>query len=186
MAIELLQEFDTSNWPSVLQAHRGWLSSVVYARVRDNDAVEEVLQETALAASKQLNMANDQEGIFRWLYRVAIRQAMLYRRKQFRSDKRVRDLGDQQSIHAAQQTHKNNPLHLLIASEDREQVRMALSRLDAKDCEILMLKYCDEWSCRDVGERLGVSESAIKSRLLRARRNLRNELVRINQNWEIK
>ena len=37
-------------WTSVLQSHRGWLRSVVAARVTESDGVEEVWQEICLAA----------------------------------------------------------------------------------------------------------------------------------------
>lgn len=174
---------ETSDWPAVMQANRGWLSSVVFARVRDREAVEEVLQETALAASKQVNFDNDNNGVFRWLYRVAIRQAILYLRRKTRSDRRIHEAGKLNDSSTANRAIAENPLRILIATENQQLVHQAMENLGAKDREILMLKYYDGWSCSDAAERLGVSASAIKSRLLRARRNLRVELLRLDENW---
>ena len=61
-----------------------------------------------------------------------------------------------------------------------------LQDLTRGDCEILLLKYTEDWSCRELADRLGVSETAIKSGLLVCARNcLRDELLRVNQNWEL-
>lgn len=184
MATNLLQKPDPSSWPSVMQAHRGWLTSVIYARLRDGHAVDEVLQETALAASQQKQIASDSEGVCKWLYRVAIRQAMLYRRKQFRAERRVQEVGERSLGNYKQQTEFNDPLQTLVAMENRHLVRAAMNQLDTKDCEILMLKYCDGWSCQEMASRLEVSLSAVKSRLLRARRSLRDKLLTLDSDWE--
>ena len=56
-----------------------------------------------------------------------------------------------------------------------------MTRLSDADNEVLLLKYGENWSCREMADRLGVSSSAIKSRLMRARGNLRDELMRTNE-----
>ena len=83
----MLEPRQPLKWPQALTAHRGWLSAVIFARVRDRDAVDEILQETALAAVTG-NCPSDTTGISRWLYRVAVRQSVLYRRKKGRTEKR--------------------------------------------------------------------------------------------------
>lgn len=182
MATHILPAHEPS-WMSVFQANRRWLSTVVYARLRDRHAVEEVLQETALAASKNNGLVCDPEGTCRWLYSVAIRQALLYRRQ------RSRQLRKMESAVAAGVHRKsgeiNDPFQLVLASEQRDLVAKAMACLNSRDYEILMLKYTEGWSCREMAERLGVSESAMKSRLLRARKNLRKRLLELNQDWEL-
>ena len=175
---------DGPTWIIVLQANRSWLASVVYARLRDNHAVEVVLQETALAASKQHFVAPDATGICRWLYRVAIRQALLYRRGKQRQEKKQRDSLKYRDAHQIQPSD-GDPYRLLIASEQQVLVRKAMTRINARECEILMLKYNEGWSCREIASRLGVSETAMKSRLLRARRQLRTELLNLDKNWDL-
>lgn len=183
MATHTLQFTDSPNWPGVLQQHRSWLSAVVYARVRDHHAVEEVLQETALAASKQHQLAPDAEGVCKWLYRVAVRQAMLYRRGQARNKTKLNNVV-QGSVRS--DAHQFDPYRMVLASEQQELVRDALARLPARDCEILMLKYNEGWSCHEMSTRLGVSESALKSRLLRARNALRAQLLCLGNDWDLR
>ena len=181
--IETLEYPQKSDWSLVFQANASWISSVLYSRLRDAHAVEEVLQETALAASKQAGVPNDEVGLCKWLYRVAIRQSLLYRRKQARQQSRI------QNVAAVQNSKESesycDPLRLLVLSEQKELVQAALDTLSNRDYEILILKYHQGMSCREISERIGVSESALKSRLLRARRSLKTRLVKLSDSWDL-
>ena len=55
-----------------------------------------------------------------------------------------------------------------------------MSRLPKRDAEILMLKYTEDWSYRALAEHLGISESAVETRLHRARQRLRTELAALD------
>ena len=177
------QQRSNPTWPQLLTAHQGWLSAVIFARVRDKDAVEEILQETALAVVKG-DRPTDVDGLNRWLYRVAIRQSVLYRRKQGRNEKKTNGYTDVALRNAKNIEVTSNPLTVLMATERAELVNLAMNQLSNADCEVLLLKYTEHWSCREMATRLGVSYSAIKSRLLRARGNLRKELLQLNESWE--
>ncbi|NQT38292.1 MAG: sigma-70 region 4 domain-containing protein, partial [Planctomycetes bacterium] len=53
-------------------------------------------------------------------------------------------------------------------------------RLSRRESEILMLKYTEDWSYRQIADRLGISASAVESRLHRARHRLRSELAALD------
>ena len=65
----------------------------------------------------------------------------------------------------------------LLAEERRQMVRTALTRLSSRDGEILLLKYTENWSYHQLATHIGISQSAVESRLHRARQRLREELV---------
>ena len=71
---------------------------------------------------------------------------------------------------------EGDPLHWLLSTERRRLVREALAELSGKDAEILLLKYTEDWSYRQLAEHLGTSCSAVESRLHRARAKLRSAL----------
>ena len=62
--------------------------------------------------------------------------------------------------------------------ERQALVRHSLGRLHSRDREMLLLKYTQQWSYEQIAEHLGVSHSAVESRLHRARQRLRHELTR--------
>jgi RNA polymerase sigma factor (sigma-70 family) len=103
-------------------------------------------------------------------------QSLLYRRKQGRRRKLV-DRYAERTRPSERDTRQPDPLGWLLSEERHRQVRSALERLAPRDAEILLLKYTEDWSYREIAERLGVSESAVEARLHRARQRMRNELA---------
>ncbi len=144
--------------------------------MRDPLATEEVLQEMALAAVRQKSPLLDPSKAAPWLYRLAITQVLLYRRKHGRQRK-LTDGYARRFRPTEQDERTAEPLEWLMADERRGLIRQALRRLVARDAEILLLKYTEDWSYRDLAKHLGISHSAIETRLHRARARLRAELA---------
>ena len=69
-----------------------------------------------------------------------------------------------------------DPLGWLLAEERRERIRTALSKMSRRDAEILLLKYTEDWSYRQLAEHLDITESAVEARLHRARMRMRTLL----------
>src|SRR5947207_5318019 len=119
----LMKEID---WHAVLETHDRWLRTVVLARVGQAGAVDEVMQEVALAAVRQAAPLADAAKVAPWLYRLAVRQALLYRRKCGRR-RRL-----QESYENRQERHQQNghtqpsvlePLGWLLSDERQALVR---------------------------------------------------------------
>ncbi len=164
------------DWQAALVEHNRWLRTVVLARVGQASAVDEVMQEVALAAIRQRTPLHDPGKLAPWLYRVALTQSLLYRRQQGRRRKLTNGYAERMRP-TEQDGRVPDPLQWMLASEQQRLVRRALLRLPRRDAEILLLKYTENWSYRQLAERLGMSESAIESRLHRARERLRLELA---------
>jgi RNA polymerase sigma-70 factor (ECF subfamily) len=164
------------DWQAALNTHHRWLRTVVYARLREPEAVDDVLQEVALAAVRQAAPLADATKVAPWLYRLAVRQALLYRRKCGRRRRLTSQYAER--VPAAQREGTaSSPLDWLLLAERRQLVRDALERLAARDADILLLKYSEGWSYHQIAAHLGVSHSAVETRLHRARSRLRDELL---------
>jgi len=164
------------DWRVVLAEHDRWLRTVISARLGEPQAVDEVMQEVSLAAVRQKAPINDPTKVAPWLYRLAVMQTLLYRRKQRRRRKLTDGYADRFRP-TEQDTRHADPLDWLMSEERREQIRQAVGRLSKRDAEILLLKYTEDWSYRQLAEHLGISHSAVEARLHRARRRLRKELT---------
>jgi len=164
------------DWQAALEQHGRWLRTVVRARLGEAQAVEEVMQEVSLAAVEQRWPLQDHNKVGPWLYRLAVTQSLLYRRKLGRRRKLTDRYANR--YHPTEQDGRQpDPLGWLLAEERRGQVRQALKQLVRRDAEILLLKYTEDWSYRELAEHLGISESAVEARLHRARQRLRRELT---------
>lgn len=157
-----------------IASHGRWLRTVILARTGEAAAVDDVFQEVALAVAKQ---SAEQRPVLRveaYLYRLAVRQSLLYRRRAGRQ-RRLRQRWSQENWQAADE--KLDPGEWLLAMELRQTVRDALQTLAPKDREILLLKYTEDWSYHQLATHLGIGYSAVEARLYRARQRLRDRLI---------
>ncbi len=167
------------DWPAALAAHGHWLRLVVLARVGEREAADEVLQEVSLAAVRQQAPLADHAKLAPWLYQLAVRQCLLYRRKRGRARKLVQRFAERRPP-ADHDACAADPLDWLLADERQAAVRQGLVRLPARDREILLLKYSEGWSYHQLAAHLGASHSAVEARLHRARARLRQELAALD------
>jgi len=166
------------DWQAALAEHDRWLRTVIYARVGEPQAVDEVVQEVALAALDQKAPLRDPGKIAPWLYRLAVLQSLLYRRKQGRQRNLTNRYAER--VRPTDGAGSVDPLNWLLADERQQLIRVAMARLSRRESEILMLKYTEDWSYRQIADRLGISASAVESRLHRARHRLRTELAALD------
>ncbi|MDP6447227.1 MAG: RNA polymerase sigma factor [Pirellulaceae bacterium] len=163
------------DWRAALDQHDRWLRTVVYTRLRDRDAVDEVMQELALAVVANPPRLRDREKTAPWLYRVAVRQALLHRRRSGRSAKLERKVVEKDGF---VEPESIDPLDWLIADERRQMVRDAVESLPPRDAQMIVLKYSEGWTYGQIAEHLGATPGAVESRLHRARKQLRSQLAK--------
>lgn len=169
------------DWPEALREHDEWLRGIVFARVGHREAVDEVMQEVALAAVQQAAPISDASKVAPWLYRVAVRQSLLFHRRRGRRRSLEQRYAAQVATPRATVTNQD-PLDWLLRSERSEIVRQSLASLAERDAEILVLKYGEGLSYQQIATHLGVSQSAVETRLHRARKRLREQLVKSEVN----
>jgi RNA polymerase sigma-70 factor (ECF subfamily) len=167
------------DWTAALAKHERWLRTVIGARVGEPQAVDEVMQEVSLAAVRDRAPITDRGKIAPWLYQLAVRQSLLYRRKMGRRRKLVGQYADRFRP-TEEDPRAADPLDWLLAEERQRLVRQAMARLVPRDSEILLLKYIEGWSYHELAEHMGVSHSAAEARLHRARAHLREQLAKLN------
>ncbi len=171
------------DWGASLAEHDRWLRRVVASRLGEAQAVDEVMQDVALAAVAQRAPLLDPTRVAVWLYRLAVRQVLIYRRKTGRQrslvDRYAERGGAASAIDAAP-----SPLGWIVRYERQQMVQDGLRRLPVRDAELFVLKYAEGYTARALAERLGVTISTIEARLHRARRRLRTELASLAAEFE--
>jgi len=166
------------DWEAELAAHRGWLRTVIYARLGEPAAVDDVFQNVALAAVGTQAGVSCRERIPAWLYRIAVRQALLHRRRMGRERRRLHRYANYRAESNGPPAERD-PFDWLLADERAQLVRQALCALPARERELLLLKYTENWTYRELAERINASQSAVEARLHRARAHLRDALSKL-------
>lgn len=162
------------DWQRELSEHRRWLATVLRARGVEVGALDEILQEVQVAAVKHADRLRDPSKVAPWLYRIAVTCALQHRRRLGRGKRLIERYAADQS-----EQFERDPLDWLLADEQRRIVREAITSLPPRDAELLLLKYTEDWSYRQLAEHLGVTMTTVESRLHRAREKMRQALTRL-------
>jgi RNA polymerase sigma-70 factor (ECF subfamily) len=147
----------------------------------DEDA-EDVLQESFLKAYSNLDSFQGQSKFYTWLVRIAVNEALMKLRKR-KSDRTV-------SMDEPHETEEDTVTREIAVWDDdpekrysREELRDILDRavdsLKPGFRTVFVLRDIEELSTEETAEALGISIPAVKSRLLRARLQLRERLTRL-------
>ncbi len=164
------------HWGQALEEHAPWLRTVIRSRLNEPQAVDDVMQEVALGVLKSNHRPTDPTKIAPWLYRVSIKQCLMYRRSAGRRRKLVNAVAEQRPPMPSMEG--GDPLKWLLGKERQQSIRFAFESLPELDRQILILKHAENWSYQQLADRLGVSLHTVEYRLLQARKRLRAELSR--------
>jgi RNA polymerase sigma-70 factor, ECF subfamily len=147
----------------------------------DEDA-EDVLQETFLKAYSHLDNFQGNSKFYTWLVRIAVNEALMKLRKR-RSDKTVPiddpiDTGED-VVAREIAVWDDNPEQTYSREELANILSDAIEGLKPAYRTVFVLRDIEEMSIEETAEALDLSISAVKSRLLRARLQLRDKLTRL-------
>lgn len=162
----------------LVERHRGWLERLVAARTCCRDAVDDVLQEVAVAVARSPQPPSRETEERPWLCAIAIRQCALFLRKSARRSRLLARAAELLPRHDTQRL-EDDPIFWLMGREDAGLVTEAFARLAADDRQLLTWKYIDGLSYPQVAARLGVARHVAEYRVLVAKKRLRSLLVDI-------
>jgi len=137
------------------------------------DEAEEVVQDAFIRAFIKLDTFKRNSQFFTWLYRIAFNSALTRRRR-----KRAKVSLDQAREHGgleiADQGHAvDEPM---LRRERIDMVRQSMQTLTDEHRSILVLREMQEHSYEEIAEMLDISIGTVRSRLSRARRQLKLSL----------
>ena len=147
----------------------------------DEDA-EDVLQETFLKAFEHLDSFQGQSKFYTWLTRIAVNESLMKLRKR-NSDRSVsldeNIETEEDPIVREIAVWDETPEQKYSQEELREILNKAIDSLKPIFRTVFILRDVEEMSTEETAEVLGLSIAAVKSRLLRARLQLREKLTRV-------
>lgn len=147
----------------------------------DEDA-EDVLQEAFLKAYEHLDGFQGNAKFYTWLVRIAVNESLMKLRKR-KSDRTVSldepaENGDEPIVREIA-VWDGNPEQQYSSEELRSILDKAIASLKPTFRTVFLLRDVEDLSTEETAAALDISVPAVKSRLLRARLELRERLTRI-------
>jgi RNA polymerase sigma-70 factor (ECF subfamily) len=172
---------DTVAFGELVRRYEAKIFRLAQHVTQNREDAEDVLQETFMKAYEHLDQFQGNSKFYTWIVRIAVNQALMKLRRR-KTDKSV-------SLDETIDTGEDTIVREVAAwDEDPEQrfsreelggiLDTAVESLEPPYRSVFVLRDIEELSTEETADALGLSIPAVKSRLLRARLQLREKLTR--------
>jgi RNA polymerase sigma-70 factor (ECF subfamily) len=176
--LSALRERDAAAFRQLVDQYSPRIYNLALKMLGNPDAAEDILQETFISAYRAIDRFEGRAHISTWLYRIA-HNAVLMRLRKEKHTPHLQSLEVDLDLDvlAAPSYREGAPERRLLESELRDKMDEALASLTDALREVFILRDIDGLSTAETAEVLDLSETAVKSRLHRARLALRQQLA---------
>ena len=180
-SLRALQAGDRAEFARLVDRYSGPIYRLALKMLGNSSDAEDVLQNTFLKAFQHLPAFEGRSSLSTWLYRIASNEALMLIRKRRRevnlADAEAEDEQDAEISAPVQLTDWCClPEEEFLSDESQDLLNRAVQRLPERLRIVFILRDLQGLSIQEAGEALGLSETAVKTRLLRARLRLREDL----------
>jgi len=176
---------DLAAFEELVNRHERQVYTLVLRILQNPHDAEDVMQQAFLSAIENLKRFREEASFATWLNRIATHAALKIIRKRKGLDTVSLEEATEPREHSDAIPHpeyiadwRESPGQLVERNETRRFLDEALAQLDEKHRFVFLLRDVEGLSVRETAEALGLSETNVKVRLLRARLQLREQLTR--------
>ena len=179
ISLEALMAGDRAEFARLVDAYSSPIYRLGLRMLGNPQDAEDVLQNTFLDVLTHISEFEGRSSLATWLYRIAANEAlMLLRRKKpevnlddFEADEEPEDLLPTQFV-----DWSALPEDQLLSGEGKKLLDQAIATLPESMRLVFLLRDVEGLSIRETAEALNLTETNVKTRLLRARLSLREQL----------
>jgi len=179
LSLEALRAGDRVEFARMVDAYSGPIYRLGLKMLGNPQDAEDVLQNTFINALTHLSKFEGRSSISTWLYRIASNEAlMLIRRKKpaFNLEDLQTEDSDDGLLPEIFVDWSILPEHELLTGEGKKAIDDAIGKLPETLRMVFILRDIEDVSIKETAEILNLTETNVKTRLLRARMYLREQL----------
>jgi RNA polymerase sigma-70 factor, ECF subfamily len=167
----------TEAFGELVRRYQDRLYNSVYRLVGNAEDAYDVVQDAFLNAYQSLGAFKGGSQFFTWMYRIAVNTGITLKRKR-KAVLRLHAPGPdgEPAVDPADPSESNRPDYAAEMAEEEKKVHLALGRLTEEHRTVLVMKDLDGMKYEEIAEVLDVPVGTIRSRIHRARMELRQFL----------
>jgi RNA polymerase sigma-70 factor (ECF subfamily) len=179
--VESLKEGSERAYEELLERFQQPAYALAFRLLNDQSDASDVVQEVFLKVFRNIGSFRGQSTLKTWIYRITVNEAHNARRWFFRHRRREVELDTSpEEIRNWKEIipdSSRSPFDVTFDHEQHVMVEAALERINPIFREAVVLRDITDLSYEEIAEILGVSLGTVKSRILRGREALREELA---------
>jgi RNA polymerase sigma-70 factor, ECF subfamily len=176
--VEACRAGRTEAFSLLVQRYQNRLYPTIARLIGSAEDAEDILQDAFVRAFEKLDQFQGDSSFYTWIYRIAVNLALSgHRRRRVRSALRIGNrLTAARGQHPADESAESDPTAPLERAERERIVKAALDRLGPEHRAVVILKDFDGRRYEEISAILDIPVGTVRSRLHRARCELRDRL----------
>ena len=179
--IEGLCAGDDRAYEELLARFQQPVYNIVCRLLSDSTEAADVVQEVFLKVFKSIGGFRSRSSLKTWVYRIAVNESHNHRRwfarKRGQETGLDDDQGDGVTYEQTLPDHSQSPLEIAVDHETRAAIEEALQRVKPAFRDALILREIEGLSYDEIAEVLQVNINTVKTRIVRGRQSLREQLA---------
>ena len=173
--IQRVLDGDDTAFSVLVQKYQRSVHALVWRKIGDFHIAEDITQDTFLKAYQRLSTLKKPQRFASWLYVIAANHCSTWLRKKRLWTQSLEETNSAQLEKATYSGYVIAENERTTEETQREIVKKLLAKLQESERTVITLYYLGGMTYEEISEFLGVSVAAIKNRLYRARRRLKEE-----------
>lgn len=182
------QQGDTRAFRELVERYEARIYALSCSIVGDRELARDAVQEAFVRAYRALPRFRAKSSFYTWLYRIATNTSLNIARKEGRrlDDISIDALQETREISADRFFGTDQPENDIERADLRRNIQTVLNALSPDHRAVVILKDLEDMSQEEIAETLNCSVGTVKSRLSRARAQLRDLLRPLYNEWREK
>jgi RNA polymerase sigma-70 factor, ECF subfamily len=178
-----LRERDERAFRELIDSHRDRVFNITFRMLGNRSEAEDVAQEVFITVFKTIESFREEAKFSTWLYRVTVNQCKnrikYLARRHTQTREELDDSTDTNGVNSAiAAPPPSAPDRALEGAQMEKLLEAAIAGLDEEHREVVVLRDVEDLSIEEICEITGLPDGTVKSRLHRARKELRKKLQR--------
>ena len=173
--IQRVLDGDDTAFSVLVRKYQRSVHALAWRKIGDFHIAEDITQDTFLKAHQRLSTLKKPQRFASWLYVIAANHCSTWLRKKRLWTQSLEDTSSAQLEKATYSGYVIAENERITVETQREIVKKLLAKLQESERTVITLHYLGGMTYEEISEFLGVSVAAIKNRLYRARRRLKEE-----------
>jgi len=166
----------TDAFGELVVRHQDRLHNTLCKMLGSSEEARDVAQDTFVQAFQKLDTFRGTAAFYSWLFRIAMNTAVSRMRKNRHVTVSVEAIRTRSGIEPVDDSPESAPSHAIELAERQVQVRVALAELSDDFRTVLVLKEIEGLKYEEIAEALDCPIGTVRSRIYRARCELREKL----------
>lgn len=182
--VEKAQKGDHEAFAELVKASEKTVFNIAYRSLSNREDAYEISQEVFIKAFKNINKFDGKSSFKTWIYRIAVNTCIDEARKRKNKDTISLDKeisGEDDNYLIQVESNEDSPEEEYIKKDTSRLVQDSIDKLSLEHKTIIILRDLQGLSYDEIASSIGISLGTVKSRLTRARKNLKEILVKTGE-----